>query len=94
VQATTIAPPPLPGVRLKTERLKAEALKRDWITVSDLANGLGINKGTISRLFTSDPEQRQNPGAGFIAAALLALPELRFEDLFEVVGPDQRQRAA
>lgn len=94
MRATTIENLPPRGVRLRVDKLRAEARKRDWVTDADLARALDLDPATISRLFATDPKKRQNPGTGVIAAAKFAFPELSFEDLFEVVGPDQRQRAA
>lgn len=93
MRATTIRKPNSPVVRLNLDVLDRAARERNWVTDLQIANGLGIHPANITRLRKAASE-RQNPGATFIAAALHALPELRFEDLFSVSVPNQRKRAA
>ena len=74
--------------------LKEAAKRRDWVTDRQLADGLGVTPPTICRLLNASEAERLYPGPKFIAAALTALPELSFEDLFSVHVPHQRERAA
>jgi len=94
VRATTkrrSAPPP---IRLNVRVLEEAAARRNWITNRQVADGLGINPGTLSRLLSPYEDARADPGPRFIAAALHALPELSFYDLFSVSVPRERRRAA
>lgn len=80
----------LPTVKLKIERLKAEAKARGWSTDRELAQALGISAANVSRIYNTDETRRQGPGVVFIAAALIAMPDLEFADLFDVVEAQQR----
>jgi hypothetical protein len=93
VRATTKRSAPQ-SIRLNVRVLEQAAERRNWVTDRQLANGLGINPGTISRLLSPYEDVRTEPSPRFIAAALNALPELSFEDLFSVHVPRQRERAA
>lgn len=49
----------------------------------DLADRLGVDKGTVSRVLKG----KSAPGPAFIAAMLIAFP-VKFEDIFDVVESD------
>ena len=71
-------------MRLPTVVVRGDVLE-SWLTVSDytksrLANELGVSKGRISQLLTSQEE----PSAHLIAK-LIILTNLPFERLFKVV---------
>lgn len=74
----------MPGVKLNIERLRREARARGWITDRQLADALGVSAANVSRIFNADESQRQGPGVVFIAAALIAMPDLNFADIFEI----------
>ena len=93
MRATTIRKPTSPAIRLNLEALDQAAQRHNWVTDLQIANALGIHPANIVRLRKTGAE-RQHPGATFIAAALHALPELSFYDLFSVSVPHQRERAA
>ncbi len=72
------------AMRLPTVVVRGDVLE-SWLTVSDytksrLANELGVSKGRISQLLTSQEE----PSAHLIAK-LMILTNLPFERLFKVV---------
>ncbi|WP_433465742.1 hypothetical protein [Spirillospora sp. CA-128828] len=54
------------------------------------AKRLGIRHTTVSRA----ERGRTDPGVRFIAAALTAFPDRKFEDLFEVIGSDGQRTHA
>lgn len=72
-------------IRLKIERLQAEAERRKWTTAREMARALGVSGANLSRLLSEDPDERQMPGTKFIAAVLDAFPTRTFEYFFEVV---------
>jgi hypothetical protein len=45
------------------------------------AKAMGVNRTTVSRVLSGDLQ----PGATFIAGALVALEPMTFDDLFEVI---------
>ncbi|XVS62094.1 transcriptional regulator [Actinosynnema sp. CA-299493] len=50
-----------------------------------LAKAMGLNRSTVTRVLSGD----LRPGPAFIAGALIALPPMSFEDLFEATtDPD------
>ena len=93
MRATTKRSAP-PYIRINIRVLKEAAKRRDWVTYRQMADGLGVTPPTIWRLLNTSETERLYPGPRFIAAALTALPELSFEDLFSVHAPHQRERAA
>jgi len=55
----------------------------------DLAERLGVNKATVSRIL----QGKAAPGPQFIAAMLVAFP-IKFEAIFDVVVDDALESAA
>lgn len=75
------------GRRLRLRTAEFDKLARailgqlpDW----QIAERLGVNATHLSQLRTGN----RNPGADFIAACKTAMPNVAFEDLFEVVAPE------
>lgn len=72
-----------------TLRLRADELDRAarvlWgpLNVRQLAGRLGVNYTHFSQLRTGE----RNPGPQFIARVRTEMPNVPFDDLFEVVGP-------
>lgn len=81
-----------PTLALRKDRYSALVKAKGWITHEDQARGLGLVQSTISR--TLAPRNDQRPGADFIAAVLVAFPEVTFEDLFQIVEAGSRRAAA
>jgi hypothetical protein len=72
---------PASAIRLRTEQFRRRARLHGLDTDTALAAHLGINRSTLFRMLNGDAA----PGEKFMAQVLAAFPELRFEDLFEVV---------
>lgn len=68
-------------VRLRAEQFRRHAELSGLTTDGARAEHLGVSRWTVMRLLNGDIE----PGTKFIAQTLLAFPERRFEDFFEVV---------
>lgn len=81
-------------IRLKTKRFRMIASLKGWRTDDAIAKALRLNPATVSRNLRSAEDPRGTaPGERFIAAVLAALPEVPFEELFEVVGgPEQDEQ--
>jgi hypothetical protein len=77
------------GLRLRKDQLWRHARHSGVTTDRELATFLRISPTTVWRLLTD----RIGPGERVIAAALLAFPDLGFDDLFEVIE-DTTQRSA
>jgi hypothetical protein len=75
---------------LRRDRYLALTATKGWVRYEDQARGLGISQATISRTLAG----LQRPGPSFIAALIVAFPESRFEDLFEVVDAIPRAVAS
>ena len=76
-----------------TLNINAEALdklRRDQglETLQDLAEVLGIHKGTASRIVRGEI----HPGPKFIASVLTAFP-VKFEDIFDIVTAEEAEKA-
>ncbi|NUT53508.1 MAG: helix-turn-helix transcriptional regulator [Saccharothrix sp.] len=68
-------------VRIRTDIFcKARALA-GFPSEYETARAMGVNRSTLSRVLSGELQ----PGAAFIAGALVALDPMAFEDLFEVV---------
>jgi transcriptional regulator with XRE-family HTH domain len=70
-------------VRLRVEVLREMASAKGWDTDSQIAAGLGIDRGSLSRVLAG----KQGVGGGLIAAVCGAFPRSPFERFFEIV-PD------
>lgn len=79
-----------PVLRVRVEQLRRHASRLGLLTDSALANHLGISQATIWRMLNGTIK----PGERIIARALAAFPDLKFEDLFEVVLEDAPGDAA
>jgi predicted transcriptional regulator len=71
-----------PAIKLRTDRLRVHARKLGITSETGLAAHLGVARSTVVRVQGGTLA----PGENFIAAALLAFPDLKFEDLFRVTG--------
>jgi DNA-binding XRE family transcriptional regulator len=71
-----------PAIKLRTDRLRVHARKLGITSETDIAAHLGVARSTVVRVQNGEVA----PGENFIAAALLAFPDLKFEDLFKVTG--------
>jgi transcriptional regulator with XRE-family HTH domain len=77
-------------LRLRKDQLWRHAKGYKVTTERELAEHLRISPTTVWRLLRGDI----GPGERLIAAALVAFPDLRFEDLFEVAESRSKRRAA
>ena len=68
-----------PTIRLRTTQFDQAAQARGWTTSTQIADGIGIDRTTVSRIRRA----LTSPGEAFIAAALAAFGQ-PFEDLFEI----------
>ncbi len=83
------------SIRLRTKKFRMIASLKGWRTDDAIAKALGLNPATVSRnLRSADDKNGTAPGERFIAAVLGALPEVPFEELFEVVNDDSDMQAA
>jgi hypothetical protein len=73
-----------PSLRLKTEEFdKLAAAVLGEPTNRNLADRLGIGEVHLSQL----RNHRRGPGEEFIAACKIAMPNVTFEQLFEIAEP-------
>jgi hypothetical protein len=70
------------AIRLRVEQLRRHAAKDGLASDRAVAERLGVSHTTVMRAISGDIA----PGEKLIAATLAAFPDLKFEDLFEVVG--------
>ena len=77
-------------IKLRAEKFRQHARQRGLKSDSASATYLGLNRSTVLRILAGD----QVPGERMIAASLAAFPELKFDDLFEVVTTRQKESAA
>jgi DNA-binding XRE family transcriptional regulator len=75
-----------PTIKLRGNRLRVQARKLGITSDTALADHLGVARTTVVRMYKGD----LTPGENFIAAALTAFPDLRFEDLFQVTGRSRK----
>jgi hypothetical protein len=75
---------PEPAIRLRTEQFQRHSRLHGLDTDTAKAACLGISRSTWYRILNGD----MAPGERFMARALAAFPELKFEDLFEVIEGD------
>lgn len=68
-------------LRIKSAKLRTEAQRYGLLGEVDIATHMGVHKATLYRLY-----EGKSPSAEFIAKALVAFPDLRFADLFDVVA--------
>lgn len=68
-------------LRIRPRALAAEAARCGLLGDTAIASHIGVAANTVLRIRTA----RVAPSASFIAQTLLAFPELKFSDLFEVV---------
>jgi len=71
-------------IRLRTLAFVQAARRGGYTSDYALARAMGVNRSTVTRVVKGDLQ----PGAGFIAGALIAL-RADFPDLFEII-PDKR----
>lgn len=89
------AVPAAQTLRLRRKRYEALTKAKGWNTHEEQARGLGLAQSTISRTLRGpDQPGGQGPGPAFIAALLVAFPEAKFEDLFEIVDVYPRAAAS
>lgn len=74
------APPGTAAVRLRTAQFRQYAEAYGLSTESDIAGHTGLDRSTLNRLLRGDIA----PGNRIVASFLLAFPDRRFEDFFEV----------
>lgn len=73
-----------PSLRLKTDEFdKLAAAVIGAPTNKELAERLGIGEAHLSQL----RQNHRSPGEEFIAACKIAMPNVTFEQLFEIVEP-------
>lgn len=72
-------------VRLRTKQLDKFFALKGVKTDAARADAIGVNAATFSRVVRG----LTAPGEVFIAGVLAALPEMSFEDLFEVVDDSE-----
>ena len=77
-------------IRLRAEKFRQHARKRGLKSDSASATYLGLNRSTVLRILNEE----MGPGERMIAASLAAFPDLKFDDLFEVVVPEATDNAA
>ena len=76
------------SIRLRTGQYRKFARLKGWATDDQASKAIGVNPATLSRVLKG----RTAPGERFIAGVLLALPEVEFSDLFEVVSDDESEQ--
>lgn len=82
--------PTEPAVQLRTDQFRRHAEKRGLTTDQEVAEHLGVSRTTVMRALNG----QHPPGERLIAATLAAFPDVKFEDVFRVVGGDQAARPA
>nr|QOL00368.1 hypothetical protein [uncultured organism] len=70
-----------PKVRLRVDRWHTQCVAHGLITEQAQATAVGMCRWSMVQLLGG----KQAPGNTFIAAALHYFPNLRFDDLFEIV---------
>ena len=78
------------SIRLRTRQFQKFAALKGWRSDDQASRALGVNPATLSRVLRG----KTAPGERFIAATLLAFPEMDFADLFDVVAGDDEAGAA
>lgn len=73
------------SIALRTKQFQKFMALKGLKTDTAIAAAIGCDRGNLSRVLMG----KQAPGARFIAACLVAFPELDFADLFEVVGGNE-----
>lgn len=68
------------SVRLRTDQFRRFARSQGAGTDSEIAARTGLDRTTVFRLMRGE----NDPGERIIAAILLAFPDRKFEDFFEV----------
>lgn len=68
-------------IRLRTGQYRKYVAVKGWKNQAEAARAIGVSEPTIGRILND----KRGPGEAFIAGLLAALPELEFNDLFEVV---------
>lgn len=76
------------AIRLRTGQYRKFAALKGWATDDAASKAIGVDPATLSRVLKG----RSAPGGRFIAAILLALPEVEFADLFDVIDEDEHAR--
>lgn len=71
-----------PTVRLRRKEWDRRMTARGLVTIADIAEHIDMSRATVIRIYTGEVE----PGERFIAAALWAEDDAKFEELFEVVA--------
>ncbi|MDQ0377912.1 transcriptional regulator [Amycolatopsis thermophila] len=71
---------PLHTIKLRPGELDKAIRLKHFPSDYALARAMGVARSTVVRVRAGQIE----PGPRFIAGALVAFPELRFEDLFEI----------
>jgi hypothetical protein len=67
-------------VKLRTAQFRRYAETQGLVSDGDIAARTGLDRTTVFRLMRGD----NDPGERIIATILLAFPDRRFEDFFEV----------
>jgi hypothetical protein len=69
-----------PTVVLRTGPLVKHRKKSGLVDDTRLASAMRMHRTTVTRVVAGE----MRPGVAFIAGALTAFPDLRFDDLFEI----------
>jgi hypothetical protein len=77
-------------IRLRTTKFRMMASLKGWHTDDAISKALGMNPATVSRQMRPAGDPRGTaPGERFIAAVLAALPQVPFEEIFEVISTSE-----
>ncbi|MCC8245056.1 transcriptional regulator [Saccharothrix luteola] len=78
------------NVALRTDAFSKAVRLAGFRSDYKLAKAMGLNRSTVTRVMSGD----LRPGPAFIAGALVVLPPMVFEDLFDVItNPDRSESA-
>ncbi|GAA0970085.1 hypothetical protein GCM10009555_018370 [Acrocarpospora macrocephala] len=70
-----------PAIRLRRSQWDRRMNEKGLTTALARAEAIGVSRWTVGRIESGE----MRPGEHFIAAVLLARPDMKFEELFEVV---------
>lgn len=68
-------------LRLRRDELEKHRARLDLNTEVGLAKAMGADRGTVNKVLNG----KAKPGPDFIASLKIAIPGVRFEDLWEIV---------
>jgi hypothetical protein len=71
-------------IALRTSQYRKFAALKGWKTDDAASTAIGVDPATLSRILKG----RSAPGERFIAGLLVAIPEVEFADLFEIIEED------